>query len=484
MFSQTTGARNSAFGIQALYSNTTGNDNTAIGRVALNANTASANTALGSGALYANTTGQYNSASGQGAMQSNTTGSYNTAHGASALLSNTTASNNTAVGYQAAYTQAGANDQYNTAIGYKALYLANGSAYGYNTALGYQAGYGITTGYSNIAIGDNAMGTTGNTGTYNLAVGSASMNAAVTGNSNVGLGETSLNALTSGNYNVAVGRQSLKLNTTGSLNTAVGYYAGYGLTTGGNNVCIGGYAGYYIAAWSSGSNCIYIGYQAGSSSGSVSNEIVLGTSVQGAGANTTTLGNSSTTTTLIPGGNLLLGTTSVINAGKISISAALYTTSTGISIQNTQTTYGSSTSFAVFVNSGGATAGNIYQSAGTTVNYNTSSDARLKQEIGVAVDTSVIDNTIVHDFTWKADGRVDRGVFAQEAYEVKPSAVGVGKDDLTESGELVQPWSVDYSKYVPDLIVHAQQLKKQVEQLSAQVTELQAKLKAAGVAGF
>jgi hypothetical protein len=166
-------------------------------------------------------------------------------------------------------------------------------------------------------------------------------------------------------------------------------------------------------------------------------------------------------------GNLLVGTTSVISSGKISISAALYTTSAGITIQNTQTTYGSSTTFVDFINSGGSRAGNIYQSASTTVNYNTSSDSRLKQNIGVATDTSVIDNTIIHDFTWKADGRVDRGVFAQEAYEVKPSAVGVGKDDLTENGELLQPWSVDYSKYVPDLIVYCQQLNKRIQQLEA-----------------
>ena len=177
-------------------------------------------------------------------------------------------------------------------------------------------------------------------------------------------------------------------------------------------------------------------------------------------------------------GNLLLGTTSIINAGKISISAALYTTSVGISIQNTQTTYGSFTSFAMFLNGAGVQAGNIYQSAGTTVNYNTSSDARLKEDIGVATDTSVIDNTIIHDFTWKADSRVDRGVFAQEAYEVKPSAVGIGKDDLTESGELVQPWSVDYSKYVPDLIVHAQQLKKQIQEQQTLIQSLTDRLTA------
>ena len=197
-----------------------------------------------------------------------------------------------------------------------------------------------------------------------------------------------------------------------------------------------------------------------------------------------TAGNAITLTqamTLDNSGNLLVGTTSVIASGKISISAALYTASTGISIQNTQTTYGSSTSFVVFLNGAGVQAGNIYQSAGTTVNYNTSSDARLKEDIGVATDTSVIDNTIIHDFTWKADSRVDRGVFAQEAYEVKPSAVGIGKDDLTESGDLVQPWSVDYSKYVPDLIVYCQQLKKSVQEQQAIIESLKARLDAANL---
>jgi len=90
---------------------------------------------------------------------------------------------------------------------------------------------------------------------------------------------------------------------------------------------------------------------------------------------------------------------------------------------------------------------------------------------------SVIDNTIIHDFSWKFDNRVDRGVFAQEAYLVKPIAVVVGEDTLTESGSLAVPWSVDYSKYIPDLIVYCQQLKKQI-------TTMQAQLKAAGVAGF
>jgi len=101
--------------------------------------------------------------------------------------------------------------------------------------------------------------------------------------------------------------------------------------------------------------------------------------------------------------------------------------------------------------------------SGTT--YSTSSDARLKNDKGVCVDGSVIDQTIVHDYEWKENGQIDRGVFAQEAYEIKPSAIKVGLDD--ENGNIKFPWGVDYSRYVPDLIVHAQQLKKSLDELRA-----------------
>ena len=107
--------------------------------------------------------------------------------------------------------------------------------------------------------------------------------------------------------------------------------------------------------------------------------------------------------------------------------------------------------------------------------YATSSDSRLKENVGVATDTSVIDNLIIRDFRWKASGQVDRGVFAQEAKEVNPSAVIEGSDELTEHGTIAVPWGVDYSKFIPDIIVHAQQLKKRVEELEARLAALESK---------
>jgi hypothetical protein len=176
--------------------------------------------------------------------------------------------------------------------------------------------------------------------------------------------------------------------------------------------------------------------------------------------------------TLDASGNLLVGTTTANGRVAVDTDLAVYN---GMSVKNTGTTYGASSFFFRFINSSGATAGSIQHTAVTTTNYSTTSDARLKESKGISNDTSVIDNTVVHDFIWKADGSTDRGVFAQEAHAVKPRAVSVGSDELTEDGNIKTPWSVDYSKFVPDLIVYCQQLKKQVVELTARVQTLEAK---------
>ena len=124
------------------------------------------------------------------------------------------------------------------------------------------------------------------------------------------------------------------------------------------------------------------------------------------------------------------------------------------------------------VNSGGTVSGYIVASGGST-SYITSSDARLKTLIAPTTDTSVIDNTVINDFTWNADGKVDRGVFAQDAYKVKPSAITKGIDK--EDGTIEIPWGVDYAKYVPDLIVYCQTLKQTISQLEARIAILESK---------
>jgi hypothetical protein len=110
-----------------------------------------------------------------------------------------------------------------------------------------------------------------------------------------------------------------------------------------------------------------------------------------------------------------------------------------------------------FVNSAAGLCGAIAQTGATTVAYQTSSDARLKDDAGRATDLAALRAVVVHDFAWKADGRADRGVFAQDAHAVFPRAVTVGTDETTVDGSLARPWMTDYSKFVPDLIVGWQQ---------------------------
>lgn len=100
--------------------------------------------------------------------------------------------------------------------------------------------------------------------------------------------------------------------------------------------------------------------------------------------------------------------------------------------------------------------------AGTSTSYNTTSDERLKTVKGKLDASETIDATKVYEFNWKADGSVGYGVLAQEAYGVFPAAVRVGGADPTQD-----PWSVDYSKYVPLLLAEVKSLRARVASLES-----------------
>ena len=181
-------------------------------------------------------------------------------------------------------------------------------------------------------------------------------------------------------------------------------------------------------------------------------------------------------------GNLLVGTTTPTNSPNSSTSKFVvsgdFTGGFGQSITDTSTNTAVDhymMSFNLGTASGNQKGYIQFVGASGLILYATTSDQRLKTDLGVVTNTSVIDNLLIHDYTWKESGVAGRGVFAQEAYEVMPNAVGKGKD--APDGSINRPWGVDYSKFIPDLIVHAQQLKKQVQEqqaiISAQATVLE-----------
>ncbi|MGA2173963.1 MAG: tail fiber domain-containing protein [Verrucomicrobiota bacterium] len=260
----TSGFYNTAIGANALADITSGSVNTAYGAYALANNTTGfENAAIGHGALFNNTDGVYNTANGAFALYSNIV-SGNTATGNHAMQNNVYGQNNTANGIDALYTDFTGN--YNTADGADAL---QGNISGsYNTALGYLAGSLITTGSSNIDIGNTGSASdaniirigssqttayiagviTGNgAGLTNISASQLPAGLVTNGETNLTLtgtftgnggGLTNLGA-SSGSENTAIGNGALTANTSGSGNTAYGSYALYSTTTGSDNTAVG-----------------------------------------------------------------------------------------------------------------------------------------------------------------------------------------------------------------------------------------------------
>ena len=96
----------------------------------------------------------------------------------------------------------------------------------------------------------------------------------------------------------------------------------------------------------------------------------------------------------------------------------------------------------------------------TATTYNTSSDARLKENVAPADDAAdLIDAIQVRKFDWKADGSHQRyGFVAQELLEVAPEAVSVPADENEMMG-------VDYSKLVPMLVKELQSVRARLAML-------------------
>jgi hypothetical protein len=164
------------------------------------------------------------------------------------------------------------------------------------------------------------------------------------------------------------------------------------------------------------------------------------------------------TFTVTQAGLLLVNTPAALVAAQVSI-AVDGTLAPAIGLKNTSPS--NFINFQLFLNSADASAGAIQQTGATSISYLTTSDARLKDDAGQAADLSALRALVVHDFTWKADGMRDRGVFGQEAHAAFPRAVTTG------DAAAGRPWMVDYSKFVADLIVGWQHHETELAQLRA-----------------
>ena len=185
--------------------------------------------------------------------------------------------NNTSLGYNAlkggSVTGAVKN---NVAIGMGALEDAT-STYG-NVAIGGRSALaGLTSGNSNIAIGDGA-GQTMTTTTSCILIGSSAGNVinSTDANGTVAIGHSALVALTDGQKNTAIGFEALKNENDGDFNTAVGYQAlqnqeGRSGTV--NNTAVGHRAG---ASMTNGYESTFIGSNAGAANTTGAGNTIIG----------------------------------------------------------------------------------------------------------------------------------------------------------------------------------------------------------------
>ena len=126
----------------------------------------------------------------------------------------------------------------NTGVGLAALdAITQGDK---NVAVGYSSGSSITTGNRNIVFGNEA-GDGLTTGSDNVNIGDSAGYYNVSGSENVVIGKSAMQGASgqSNSYNIALGVDALKNITTGGRNIGIGYQSGDNITSGSGNVMIG-----------------------------------------------------------------------------------------------------------------------------------------------------------------------------------------------------------------------------------------------------
>jgi hypothetical protein len=166
-------------------------------------------------------------------------------------------------------------------------------------------------------------------------------------------------------------------------------------------------------------------------------------------------------------GNLLVGTTSVLGLGKISVKFD-GTSQNGICAQLDANTSGSG--FAIWRDNTGNTCGQITR-VGTTsaVVYTATSDYRLKNVVGAVTGQGArIDALKPIDYQWKEGNEQARGFLAHEFQEVYPSSVSGDKDAVDKDGKpAYQSMQASSAEVIADLVAELQSLRARVAQLES-----------------
>ena len=115
----------------------------------------------------------------------------------------------------------------------------------------------------------------------------------------------------------------------------------------------------------------------------------------------------------------------------------------------------------------GTNTGTISTFVNTTT-YATSSDQRLKEDLGEWHGLEIVAQIKSRKFKWNSTNLVQLGYFAQELYEVFPQAVKVGGENVDS-----EPWGVDYGKITPVLVKAIQEQQALIVSLTSRILALE-----------
>jgi hypothetical protein len=219
-----------------------------------------------------------------------------------------------------------------------------------------------------------------------------------------------------------------------------------------------GQAGISILAGSGQSGRLYFGSSAGSAQGIIrydnaSNFFQFAT-------------NNTDAMRIDSSGNVLLGTTSVLDGGTYRLQIK-HDGERGIITNST----GTSLNYSMIFQNGNGTVGNINTSGSATA-YATSSDYRLKDDVqpmtGALNTVSALKPVT---YKWKNDGSDGQGFIAHELQEVVPDCVTGTKDGLDKDGN-PEYQGIDTSFLVATLTAAIQELNAKVDAQAAEIAAL------------
>jgi Chaperone of endosialidase len=426
--------------------------------------------------IFGNNAGNTATSANNSNFLGNSAGAYSTNAAYSNFLGNSAGANATNADHSNFFGKnagdSATNASYSNFLGAESGLNATGASF--SNFLGFQAGNGASSAlYSNFLGFQSGSGAT-SANSSNFSGRNAGQNATSANYSNF-FGAYAGNGATAAFESNFIGREAGLSATTADHSNFFGTGAGHDATNASFSNLFGFQAGMSFSGNNIGSNNIIIGTNI-SLGNAVANSMNIGGVLFGTGFYNGYLGGSPSITP-ISGGKIGIGVASPSNIFHVTgapasgtPTARIENTLGGTSLNNGllvlagNNTGVNASQMITFQRPDATVIGSISQNAATTVAYNTTSDARLKEGFDLNNPTTskglqdlLKIKVVDFDFISDSNHALTQGFIAQQLHTIYPYAVTTNGDDgVTPLADGATPWMVDYGRLTP-LIVRSVQ---------------------------